>query len=56
MNLESSKTIENVELAYVFSKKTLLKFLFSPNQHDPTTPMNKAKVAFLVWGLINVLR
>jgi hypothetical protein len=38
--------IENVELTYVFSKETLLKFSFSPNQHNPTTPMNRANIAF----------
>jgi hypothetical protein len=48
MNLESSKTIENVELMYVFAKETLLKIPFSPNQHDPTTPTNRAKVAYLI--------
>jgi hypothetical protein len=40
--------MENVESMYVFSKKTLLKFPFSLNQHDPTTPTNRANVAFLV--------
>jgi hypothetical protein len=48
MNLESSKTIENVESMYVFAKETLLKFPFSPNQHDLPTPTNRAKVASLV--------
>jgi len=55
MDLESSKMIDNVELAYVFVKEILLKFPFSPNQHDPTTPMNRVKVVSLVCGLINVL-
>ncbi len=40
--------IENVESTYVFSKETLLKFPFSPNQHDPTTLTNRANIAFLV--------
>jgi cytochrome c2 len=48
MKLEFSKTIENVKSTYVFAKEALLKFLFSPNQHVPTTPTNKAKVASLV--------
>ncbi len=48
MKLESSKIIENIESTYVFTKETLLKFPFPPNQHDPTTPTNRAKVASLV--------
>jgi hypothetical protein len=40
--------IENVESMYVFANETLLKFLFSPNQHDPTIPMNRVKVVCLV--------
>jgi hypothetical protein len=30
MNLEFSKTIENVKSTYVFAKETLLNFLFPP--------------------------
>jgi hypothetical protein len=40
--------IKNVESTYVFAKETLLKFPFSPNQYDPTTPKNRVKVASLV--------
>jgi len=40
--------IENVETMYVFLKETLLKFPFSPNQHDPITITNRANIAFLV--------
>jgi len=32
----------------MFAKETFLKFPFPPNQHHPTTPMNRAKVAAIV--------
>jgi hypothetical protein len=48
MNLEFSKLIENVESMYVFANENLLKFPFTPNQHDPTIPMNMVKVVCLV--------
>jgi hypothetical protein len=40
--------IKSVESVYVFAKETFLKFPFPPNQHDPTTPTNRANVASFV--------